>query len=258
MTRPGHPVAHVVGAILGDARQHARLTLGEAARRLGTHAERLDHIESGRHPATSAELRRLCRLYGVADQAPALHRLAEGPPTARTDSRAVHRTDRDTGFADRLAAVARQCVRVRWLSTHLVPPPLHTPAYGAAVHQTSPTRPWPELRGQDVVVLDESVVRRGSATPALMCEQISHLLTAQHNGAQIHVVPGLFPPGSYAELTLDSAMTVVTGGFTDAVYQATTALTTHIDHALDQPDTDRSRRLLTEAYAHHHSLREVR
>lgn len=257
MTGPGHPVAHVIGAILGDARQHARLTLGEAARRLGTHAERLGHIESGRHPATSGELRRLCRLYGVADEAPALHRLAEGPPTG-THSRAVHQPDREEGFAGRLAAAARQSVRVRWMSTHLVPPPLHTPAYAAAVHQPSPTRPWPELRGQDVVVLDESVVRRGSATPALMCEQISHLLTAQHNGAQIHVVPGLFPPGSYAELTLDGAVAVVTGGFADAVYQATTALAAHIDHALDQPDTDRSRRLLTEAYAHHHSLREGR
>ncbi|MFI7087657.1 Scr1 family TA system antitoxin-like transcriptional regulator [Streptomyces anulatus] len=263
MTGPGHPIAHVIGAILSDAREHTRLTLDEATDHLGTGAGRVGHIETGRLSATSHELQRLCDLYGVPEQAPALHQLAEGRwhPAAGGDARAVPRADRDSGFADRLAAVARQSVRVRWLSTHLVPPPLQTPAYATAVHQPIPARPWPELRRQDVVVLDESVVRRGKATAGLMCDQISHLLTLQCAGAQIHVAPALFPPGSYAELTLQSAvMVVVSGGFTDAVYQATTALATHIDHALadPDPDPDRSRRLLTEAYAHHRSHGEAR
>lgn len=261
MTGPGHPVAHVIGAILSDAREHARLTLDEATHHLGTGAGRVGDIETGRLPATRHELQRLCDLYCVPEEAPALHQLTDRrwQPAAGSDSRAVPRTDRDSGFASRLAAVARQSVRVRWMSTHLVPPPLQTSAYAAAVHQPPPTRPWPELRRQDAVVLDESVVRRGSATAGLMCEQISHLLTLQCDGARIHVVPALFPPGSYAELTLhDTVTVVVTGGFTDAVYQATTALAAHIDHALDQPDPDRSRRLLTEAYAHHRSHREAR
>ncbi|MFD8666259.1 Scr1 family TA system antitoxin-like transcriptional regulator [Streptomyces microflavus] len=256
MTGQVHPVTHVVGAILSDARQHARLTLGEAARRLGMRAEHLDHIESGRHHATSADLYGVCRLYGMPDEAPALDLLAAGSSAA--GGWEVHRHDRAGGFAGRLAAVARQSVRVRWLSTHLVPPPLHTPAYAAAVHQPTTSRPWPRLRSQDVVVLDESVVRRGGATAALMCEQISHLLNVRHTGAQIHVVPALFPPGSYAELTLADAVTVlVAGGFSGAVYQATNVLATHIDRALDQPDPDRSHRLLTEAYAHHRTLREA-
>ncbi|WP_145503805.1 Scr1 family TA system antitoxin-like transcriptional regulator [Streptomyces sp. CFMR 7] len=255
MTGTGHPIAHVIGAVLSDARQHARLPLAEAARRLGTHTEQLADLESGRRPATRGELRRLCRLYGVTDHARALEQLAEGPPAA---ARAEPRTDRDHTFADRLAAVARQSVRVRWMSTHLLPPPLHTPAYSAAVHQPTPARPWPQLRDEDIVVLDEHVLRRGGATAGLMREQIGHLLALLNTGAQIHIVPELFPPGSYAELTLPDAVTiVVTGGFADAVYQATTALATHIDRALDQPDTDRSKRLLTEAY-HHHTLREVR
>ncbi|XMN04632.1 Scr1 family TA system antitoxin-like transcriptional regulator [Streptomyces griseobrunneus] len=260
MTGQVHPVAHVVGAILSDARQHARLNLGEAAHRLGMPAEHLDHIESGRIPATSGDLPRLCRLYGMPDEAHALDQLTAGSSAAGARGVwEVHRHDRAGGFAGRLAAVARQSVRVRWLSTHLVPPPLHTSAYAAAVLQPAPSRPWPQLRGQDVVILDESVVRRGAASAALMCEQIRHLLNVQHDGSQVHVVPDLFPPGSYAELTLaDDVSVVVTGGFADAAYQATTALATHIDHALDQPDTDRSRRLLTEAYAHHHSHRDAR
>ncbi|WP_327391428.1 helix-turn-helix transcriptional regulator (plasmid) [Streptomyces microflavus] len=253
MTASSHTIAHVVGAVLSDARQHARITLDEAARRLNTPTEQLAHIESGHQRATREELHRSCRLYGVSDEAPALCRLQAGG-----GARAVHQHDREPGFAGRLAAVARQSVRVRWLSTHLLPPPLHTPAYAAAVHQPAPTRPWPPLRSQDVVVLDESVVRRGGATAALMCEQISHLLNVRHTGAQIHVVPDLFPPGSYVELTLAGAVTVlVTGGFDGTAYQATNVLATHIDRALDQPDPDRSHRLLTEAYAHHHTLREV-
>ncbi|MFJ1742560.1 Scr1 family TA system antitoxin-like transcriptional regulator [Streptomyces microflavus] len=257
MTGQVHPVTHVVGAILSDARQHARLTLGEAARRLGMPAERLDHIESGRHHATSADLYGLCRLYGRPDEAPALDLLAAGSSAA--GGWEVHRHDRADGFAGRLAAVARQSVRVRWLSTHLVPPPLHTSAYAAAVLQPAPSRPWPRLRDQDVVILDESAVRRGGATAALMCEQIIHLLNVRHTGAQIHVVPDLFPPGSYAELTLAGDVTVVvTGGFTDVAYQATTALATHIDRALADSDPDLSRRLLTEACAHHRFHREAR
>ncbi|MEW1629756.1 Scr1 family TA system antitoxin-like transcriptional regulator [Streptomyces sp. NPDC089173] len=261
MTNLAHPVTHVVGAILSDARQHARLTLGEAARRLDMPAERLDHIESGRHHATSADLYGLCRLYGMPDEAPALDLLAAGSSAggARSGVWEVHRHDCAHGFAGRLAAVARQSVRVRWLSTHLIPPPLHTPAYAAAVLQPAPSRPWPQLRDQDVVVLDESVVRRGSATATLMREQIRHLLNVQHTGGQVQVVPDLFPPGSYAELTLAGDVTVVvTGGFTDVVYQATTALATHIDRALTEGDLDRSRRLLTEAYAHHRSHQEAR
>ncbi|MER8197624.1 Scr1 family TA system antitoxin-like transcriptional regulator [Streptomyces microflavus] len=260
MTGQVHPVAHVVGAILSDARQHARLPLGAAAHRLGMPAERLNYIESGRIPATIGDLHGLCRLYGMPDEAHALDLLATGSSAAGGRGVwEVHRHDRAGGFAGRLAAVARRSVRVRWLSTHLVPPPLHTSAYAAAVLQPAPSRPWPQLRGQDVVILDESVVRLGGASAALMCEQIRHLLNVQHNGSQVHVVPDLFPTGSYAELTLaDDVSVVVTGGFADAVYQATTALATHIDRALTEGDPDRRRRLLTEAYAHHRSRQEVR
>ncbi|MFI1189766.1 Scr1 family TA system antitoxin-like transcriptional regulator [Streptomyces californicus] len=260
MTGPGQPIAPVIGAILRDARRHARIPLRDAATRLGSPVEDVEHIECGHRSVTGGDLRRLCELYGVPEQARALHRLAGGPlEGAPGGERGLCRTtDRAGGFADRMAAVARQSVRTRWLSTQLVPPPLRIPAYAAAVRHPAPARPWPGLRRQDIVVLDEGVVRHGGATAALMCEQVRHLLTLQSAGARIHVVPRLFPPGSYAELMLPNATVVATGGFTDAVYQTTTALAGPIERALTDPDRDRSRRLLTEAYAHHRSHREAR
>ncbi|MEU5136913.1 Scr1 family TA system antitoxin-like transcriptional regulator [Streptomyces californicus] len=256
MTCPGRTIAPVIGAILRDARRQARIPLPDAAHRLGAPVE---DIECGHRPVTGGELRRLCDLYGVPEQARALHQLADGPPEgAPGGESAPYRSDRAGGFADRLAAVARQSVRTRWLSTQLVPPPLCIPAYAAAVRHPAPARPWPGLRRQDVVVLDESVVRHGGATAALMCEQVRHLLTLQSAGARIHVVPRLFPPGSYAELALPNATVVAGWGFTDARYQTTTALGVYIERALADPDRDRSRRLLTEAYAHHRFHREAR
>ncbi|MGW5927205.1 Scr1 family TA system antitoxin-like transcriptional regulator [Streptomyces anulatus] len=234
MTQLDHPVRHVIGAILRARREDANLTPAQAAALLRVPEDRITQIETGQCHVTGPDVRIICTLYRVPEEAKALLRMAE---TDRPDDDAVSgpRYDHTEGSTARFVTVMEQTSRVRWLSPVLVPPPLCTPDYARAVTHPAPALKWPEPRPDDVVVLDTRVLLRGSGTARLMADQIRHLLALRAAGAHIHVVPGLPPVGEIAELTLPGG-TVIARSHALPAYQATGALSAHIDRALAESD----------------------
>ncbi|WP_217231270.1 helix-turn-helix domain-containing protein [Streptomyces anulatus] len=233
-----HPVALVIGAILHDRREAARVTTEEAARRLRIPTDQLDQIEAGQRPISVSDVQRLCGMYGVCDEAAALTgmgKVAWYPSMRRPgpgdDPFAAPRYDRATGSTERFITVMRQTERVRWLAPSDIPPPLRTPALAAATELPGTAQvTWPAPRPQDVFILDEQTLtctRHGEAITG----QIRHLLDLRQGGAQIHVLP--LPPlaGEVIELTLPGG-TVVARSHFHPDYQATDTLAATIDNAL--------------------------
>src|SRR6266702_4129039 len=181
-----------LGALLRKLRTKKGLTVEQAADRPLFSMSKLSRMETGHGVATPRDIRDLCDLYGVTDQAERDHMMrlaAEGKQQAWWQS-----YDLDFGTFVGLEADA---TAIRRYQSIVVPGLLQTAAYARAMHEADVPRLSPKriddlvevrmLRQQLLsrdpvlrfhVVLDEAVLHRMVGGPQVMGGQLERLIEA--------------------------------------------------------------------------------
>ncbi|GAA2273129.1 helix-turn-helix transcriptional regulator [Streptomyces atrovirens] len=200
----------LVGVQLAGFRDDAGLSQDQAARSVGFSAAKLSRIESGkgRRPPTEGDVRALLTLYGTDGyEASVLLKLLQraGEPGwwQRYDKRLMPE------WFDRLVGLQEAAATIRTFEIQYVPGLLQTAAYTRAVVERGlPNAPAGEVQRrvelrmrraelllreaapQLWAVIDESVLLRVLGSPAVMREQLEHLVTmAERPNVTVQIVP---------------------------------------------------------------------
>jgi transcriptional regulator with XRE-family HTH domain len=173
-------------------REEAGLTHSEVARRLEWSASKLSRIESGQSRVQTGDVRDLLDAYGVSDQ-PTCEALVQLAREARRRGWWTRYTDvLGSGTYVGLEADASA---LHTYESMFVPGLLQTEEYARAIVRAGQTRPDPEtlerrlaarMARQEILsrpdppeiwaVLDESVISRPVGGPAVMSQQLQHLI----------------------------------------------------------------------------------
>ncbi|KES08315.1 DNA-binding protein [Streptomyces toyocaensis] len=200
----------LVGVQLAGFREDAGLSQDQAARSVGFSGAKLSRIESGkgRRPPTERDVRALLELYGTDGyEASVLLKLLQraGEPGwwQRYDKRLMPE------WFDRLVGLQEAAATIRTFEIQYVPGLLQTAAYTRAVVERGlPNAPASEVQRrvelrmrraellrrdgapQLWAVIDESVLLRVLGSPAVMREQLEHLVTmAERANVTLQIVP---------------------------------------------------------------------
>ncbi|MFF6814174.1 helix-turn-helix domain-containing protein [Streptomyces sp. NPDC012403] len=200
----------LVGVQLAGFRDDAGLSQDQAARSVGFSPAKLSRIESGkgRRPPTEGDVRALLTLYGTDEYEASvllklLRRAGEPGWWQRYDKRLMPE------WFDRLVGLQEAAATIRTFEIQYVPGLLQTAAYTRAVVERGlPNAPASEVRRrvelrmrraelllreaapQLWAVIDESVLLRVLGSPAVMREQLEHLVTmAERPNVTVQIVP---------------------------------------------------------------------
>ncbi|WP_198358391.1 Scr1 family TA system antitoxin-like transcriptional regulator [Streptomyces fildesensis] len=196
---PATPPARVIlGAYLRALRRNQGLSQDAVSRRVHCTIETLARTETAARKPSEHLVTALLRVYQVKNPAEidAVQQLV-----LRTDGRNFVIDDK-AGYGLRLAACEAIADSLCVHAQHVIPPIVQTAAYTAALHH-SRRPPVPRALGPRddrtvLVLLDETVLTRPVAGPAVMEAQITHLLHAIKDGiADVRVIPlgsGCFVP----------------------------------------------------------------
>jgi transcriptional regulator with XRE-family HTH domain len=180
-----------LGALLRRLRTEQGLTVEQAAGRLLFSMSKLSRMETGHGVATPRDIRDLCDLYGVTDEAERdhmTHLAVEGRQPGWWQSYELSQ------FAD-YVGLESDAVSVKDYQSILIPGLLQTPDYARAVNEAVIPQPDPEKLGEQIevrirrqgrlrqnpplrfwVVLDEAALHRVIGGPAVMEAQLEHLV----------------------------------------------------------------------------------
>ncbi len=189
-----------LGALLRKLRTEKGLTVEQAAERLLFSMSKLSRMETGLGVATARDIRDLCALYGVTDEAERdrmLNLAVEGRQPGWWQSYELSQ------FAD-YVGLETDAISVKDYQSILMPGLLQTPDYARAVNEAVIPQPDPErlseqtevrLRRQDRltqdpplrfwVVLDEAALHRVIGGPAVMKAQLER----RAGGVDLHEAP---------------------------------------------------------------------
>ncbi|WP_030863601.1 helix-turn-helix domain-containing protein [Streptomyces sp. NRRL S-37] len=200
----------LVGVQLAGFRDDAGLSQDQAARSVGFSPAKLSRIESGkgRRPPTEGDVRALLTLYGTDEYEASvllklLRRAGEPGWWQRYDKRLMPE------WFDRLVGLQEAAATIRTFEIQYVPGLLQTAAYTRAVVERGlPNAPAGEvgrrvelrMRRAELLmreaapqlwaVIDESVLLRVLGSPAVMREQLEHLVTmAERPNVTVQIVP---------------------------------------------------------------------
>lgn len=200
----------LVGVQLTGFREDAGLSQDQAARSVGFSGAKLSRIESGkgRRPPTESDVRALLERYGTDDYETSvllklLRRAGEPGWWQRYDKRLMPE------WFDRLVGLQEAAATIRTFEIQYVPGLLQTAAYTRAVVERGlPNAPAGEverrvelrMRRAELLlreaapqlwaVIDESVLLRVLGSPAVMREQLEHLVTmAERPNVTVQIVP---------------------------------------------------------------------
>ncbi len=194
-----------LGALLRKLRTGKGLTVEQVAERLMFSMSKLSRIETGHGIATRRDIRDLCDLYGVTDEAERDRMLRLALESRQPGWWQSYELSQ---FADYVGLEAA-AVSVRDYQSILVPGLLQTPEYARAVNEVVMPRPDPErldeltevrLRRQGRltqdpplrfwVVLDEAALHRAIGGPAVMELQLRHLIeVASLASVTLQIIP---------------------------------------------------------------------
>ncbi|MEU9763470.1 hypothetical protein AB0D98_27890 [Streptomyces sp. NPDC047987] len=247
MTAWAHPVIRAIGAYLRDARERRYILPAEPAELLATNEETVLAMEAGHHPITVDDLDILCCLYLCTMDAGALKRLARAAESSQGSV-----ADDVTGHHRRLAGCARQAVKVRWLSTGLVPAPVQTDAYAQAVSTPSWALPGAplDLRSEPQILLDERVLYPKSIRSDVMAKQLQWLLQGD---CTVRVMPGRIKARSdrMVVMTLPAGFVLAQPSSRSVLYRACEQPPASVAALWDQTTPHCSRYLLQRAVEWH-------
>jgi transcriptional regulator with XRE-family HTH domain len=210
-----------LGALLRKLRTEKGLTVEQAAGQLMFSMSKLSRMETGHGVATRRDIRDLCALYEVTDEAERkrmMNLAVEGRQAGWWQSYDLNQ------FADYVGLEA-DAVSVKNYQSILIPGLLQTPDYARAVNNAVMPQPDPErldeqtevrLRRQERltqnpplgfrVVLDEAALHRVIGGPAVMKAQLRHLAElSQLPNVTLQVIP--FSTGAHP--AMDSTFNVL-------------------------------------------------
>jgi transcriptional regulator with XRE-family HTH domain len=216
-----------LGALLRKLRTEKGLTVEQAAEQLMFSMSKLSRMETGHGAPSRRDIRDLCALYEVTDEAERkrmMNLAVEGRQAGWWQSYDLNQ------FADYVGLEA-DAVSVKNYQSILIPGLLQTPAYARAVNEAVIPQPDPErleeqtevrLRRQERlrqdpplrfgVILDEAALHRVIGGPAVMETQLRHLVElSQLPNVTLQVIP--FSAGAHP--AMDSTFNVLE--FADAV-----------------------------------------
>ena len=216
-----------LGALLRKLRTEKGLTVEQAAEQLMFSMSKLSRMETGHGAPSRRDIRDLCALYEVTDEAERkrmLNLAAEGRQVGWWQSYDLNQ------FADYVGLEA-DAVSVKNYQSILIPGLLQTPDYARAVNEAVVPQPDPErleeqtevrLRRQERltqdpplrfgVILDEAALHRVIGGPAVMEAQLRHLVElSQLPNVTLQVIP--FSAGAHP--AMDSTFIILE--FADAV-----------------------------------------
>jgi transcriptional regulator with XRE-family HTH domain len=216
-----------LGALLRKLRTEKGLTVEQAAEQLMFSMSKLSRMETGHGVATRRDIRDLCALYEVTDEAERkrmMNLAVEGRQAGWWQSYDLNQ------FADYVGLEA-DAVSVKDYQSILIPGLLQTPDYARAVNEAVIPQPDPErlneqtevrLRRQSRLtqdpplrfwmVLDEAALHRVIGGPAVMEAQLRHLVElSQLPNVILQVIP--FSTGAHP--AMDSTFNIL--DFADTV-----------------------------------------
>ena len=202
-----------LGALLRTLRLEKGLTVEQAAERLMVSMSKLSRIETGHGAATLRDIRDLCDLYEVTDEAER-ERMMQ---LAREGKRQGWWQSYELTYATYVGLEA-EAVAIRDYQSSVVPGLLQTADYARAGHEAAMPRLSPDqiemqieakLTRQGLLtqrdppsfeaVLDEATLHRVAGGPEVMAAQLAHLIEASRlPNVTIQVIP--FAVGSHPGL----------------------------------------------------------
>lgn len=211
-----------VAATLRRLREDEGISRDQAADELGCTVSKIGDIETGRSGVKPAELERLLELYRAPEEErPGLIATARVSRTRRP--RTTHTVDVPAGHR-RFTDLEAQAVSAIYYSPELISGVLQTPAYARAVLE------WSDWHDQAAVerrlalrmergrvlcrtdrppvsywcILGEAALRTNVGGPAVMLEQLDHLLTCANSMANlvVQVLPSGTGPHVFMGMTL--------------------------------------------------------
>ena len=212
-----------LGALLRKLRLEKGLTVEQAAAQLLFSMSKLSRIETGHGVATARDIRDLCALYGVTEEAER-ERLTS---LAREGKQSGWWQSYDLDFSTYVGLEAA-ATELRYYQSTIVPGLLQTADYARAMIEVSVPRLTPErmdelievkLTRQHVLsraeplrlwaVLDEAALHRVVGGPAVMAAQLGRLAQATgHPNVTVQVIPY----GAGAHPAMDSTFNILEFG----------------------------------------------
>lgn len=193
-----------LGALLRALRNEQGFTVDQVAERLLCSPSKVSRMETGQRGVTLRDVRDLCGIYGVTDE----NRVAHLMDLAREGKQQGWWQSYDLDYAT-YVGLEEAAIALSYFQSSIVPGILQTRGYAWAMHE----RGWQEyppgridehvdvrMRRQRLltrepplnvaVVLDEAVLHREVGGPAVMAEQLGHLVdVAKLPSVSIQVIP---------------------------------------------------------------------
>jgi transcriptional regulator with XRE-family HTH domain len=202
-----------LGLKLRALRNDLGLTVEQVAERLLCSPSKVSRMETGQRGATLRDVRDLCAIYGVGDEA----QIADLMELAREGKQQGWWQSYGLDYATYIG-LEEAAISLSYFQSSLIPGILQTPSYARAVHEAGIQNYAPgriddhvdvRMRRQRLLtrnpplkvsaVLDEAVVRRVVGGPAVMAAQLHHLAeVAKLPSVTIQVVP--FGAGAHPAL----------------------------------------------------------
>jgi transcriptional regulator with XRE-family HTH domain len=201
-----------LGLRLRQLRLARRLTVEDVAAQLECSATKISRLETASRRAIPRDVRDLCQIYGVTDQA----EVTELIDLARQGTQRGWWTQYSDLQLSPLIGLEQEAVAITSFSLYYVPALLQIPDYAHAIIKGIAQRMDPRIVDERVearirrqqllerenkpryrALLDEAVLRRLVGGPAVMAAQLDRLLKHQEDGtAAIQVIP--FSIGAHA------------------------------------------------------------
>jgi len=210
-----------LGALLRALRNEKGLTVEQVAESLLCSPSKVSRMETGHGAASRRDIRDLCELYGVTDQAERDHLTAlarEGKQTGWWQSH-------DLDYFATYVGLEAEAVGIKYYQSAIVPGLMQTPDYARAVAAAAVPKLTPErtdeliqvrltrqrLLVQDppvglAVVLDEAVLHRAVGGPAVMAAQLDRLIEVS---GQPTVTAQVIPYSAGAHPAMDSTFNIL-------------------------------------------------
>ena len=209
-----------LGALLRALRNKKGLTVEQAAERLLFSMSKLSRMETGHGIATARDIRDLCDLYGVTDEAER-ERMMQ---LAREGKQQGWWQDYDLPYST-YVGLEEEAASIKIYDSAVVPGLLQTADYARALHEASVPKydatkisQWIEARAtrQRILtrynpptlhaILDEAVVRRAIGSREIMRAQLARVVeAAEMPNVTIQVIP--YETGAHP--ALDSVFTIL-------------------------------------------------
>jgi transcriptional regulator with XRE-family HTH domain len=207
-----------LGTELRRLRDSSGYKLEEVAAELGVAPSTLSRIETGKAPTKSAYLSQMLEMYGVNDSFQRQVLVDMAREGHRKGWWAAYDDVLPSGF-DTYVGLEAETAAIRSYEISVVPGLLQTADYARAVLRETFPRHTPQQIDRLVdlrmarqrrlddkpplelwAILDEAVIRRPVGGPAIMCQQLTHLLAAAERASvTIQVLP--FACGAHAAHT---------------------------------------------------------